>query len=248
MNVLILGGNGILGPHVVKALEAHHTLRITDVKALEKTKHEFRSVDMSSIAEVMDAAEGMDAIINCSVLREHRKIAFDVNARGCYNMMRAAVQHDIKRVINTGPHFTIAGPSYENYDFMINEQIPPHAGTGLYALTKSLGQETCKVFAENHELYVVCLLFYGLKHHEHADFYPGRELTPLVVSLREAADACRLAREIELTVLPSKNEIFYIFTDLPHGKFSNEKAKEILGFLPKDKFEVVWHKLEEQRT
>ena len=52
MNVLILGGNGILGPYVVRALEPHHTLRITDIKPLEDTKHEFLTVDMSSIDQV----------------------------------------------------------------------------------------------------------------------------------------------------------------------------------------------------
>ena len=34
--------------------------------------------------QVRRAAEGKDAIINLSVLREHRQIAFDVNARGCF--------------------------------------------------------------------------------------------------------------------------------------------------------------------
>lgn len=246
MNVLILGGNGILGPYVVKALEPDHTLRITDINSLEDTKHEFLIVDMASADQVMKAAAGMDAIINCSVLREHRQIAFDVNTGGCYNMMRAAVTHNIKRIINTGPHFTIAGPSYENYDFMTTEGIAPHAGTGLYALTKSLGQEICRVFTENHDLHVICLLFYGLKNPEHPRFYPGRDVTPFVVSLRDAAEACRLALEIDLKALPSKNEVFYTFTDIPHGKFSNAKAKKILGFAPKDKFEVMWHKAEEQ--
>ncbi|GIT16380.1 MAG: hypothetical protein CM1200mP38_0370 [Dehalococcoidia bacterium] len=28
-----------------------------------------------------------------------------------------AVENGIKRVINTGPHFSVAGPSYEGYDF-----------------------------------------------------------------------------------------------------------------------------------
>ena len=34
MNVLLLGGNGQLGPHVVQALENSHVLRITDVNDL----------------------------------------------------------------------------------------------------------------------------------------------------------------------------------------------------------------------
>ena len=34
MNVLILGANGELGPHVVRALECRHQLRLTDINDL----------------------------------------------------------------------------------------------------------------------------------------------------------------------------------------------------------------------
>ena len=37
MNVLILGANGQLGPHVVEALEGEHTLRLTDVNEAPDT-------------------------------------------------------------------------------------------------------------------------------------------------------------------------------------------------------------------
>ena len=35
MKVLILGANGMLGPHVVKALEGRHELRLTDINDLD---------------------------------------------------------------------------------------------------------------------------------------------------------------------------------------------------------------------
>ena len=66
MNVLILGGTGNLGPFVVKCLEPHHTLRVADIKPPEDTAHEFCQVDMASMTQVIEAAEGMDAIVNCS--------------------------------------------------------------------------------------------------------------------------------------------------------------------------------------
>ena len=102
MKVLILGSNGYLGPHVVKALEPHYELRLTDIKPIQ-TKHESVRVDISCLDEVMRAAENMDAIINCSVLRDDRQLAFDVSTRGCYNTMHAAAKHGIRRIINTGP-------------------------------------------------------------------------------------------------------------------------------------------------
>ena len=149
MNILLLGANGMLGPYVIKALENEHKLRLTDINDPPDTNHEYIKLDVLDLDGVIAAAKGMDAIVNLSVLRPHRIVAFDVNAVGCYNAMRAAVEHKINKVINTGPHFTIAGPTYEDFDFNINPEIPSQSGTGLYAHTKSLGQEICRVFSEN---------------------------------------------------------------------------------------------------
>ncbi|MDE0298333.1 MAG: NAD(P)-dependent oxidoreductase [Candidatus Poribacteria bacterium] len=239
MKVLILGANGLLGPHVVKSLEPHYQLRLTDIKPTQ-TSHESMSVDVSCLDEVMRAAEDMDAIINCSVLRDDRQLAFDVSTRGCFNMMQAAAVHGIPRVINTGPHWTVAGDSYTDYDFELSPDVPPHTGTLLYALTKGLGQEVCKVFTENYDIYLLCYLFLSFR--EHTDESEGTDLNPFTVSWRDAADAFRLGLEINLDELPSRCEVFNIFADLPHQMFRNEKAKRILGFAPEDNFERMWHK------
>ena len=208
-----------------------------------ETKHEAMRVDVSSLDEVMKAVEGMDTIINCSVLRHDPRLAFDVSTRGCYNMMQAAVAHGIRRVINTGPHFTIAGSSYTDYDYEMNPDMPCHPGTGLYSLTKGLGQEICKVFTENYDIYVLCYLFLNFRDHDAAS--EGIDLNPFSVSWRDAAEAFRPGLEIDLAKLPSRCEVFNIFTDLPHQQFSNEKTKRILGFAPKDNFEKIWHKKRE---
>lgn len=241
MNVLLLGGAGYLGPHVVRALAPHYDLRVTDIKPpQEDLAGEFMQVDVSSLDQVMEAAEGMDAIINLSVLRRDRQLAFDVNTRGCYNAMRAAVAHGIRRVINTGPHFTIAGRTYEQFDVAIPPDIPPQPGTNLYALTKSLGQETCRIFTEHHDLYVQTYLFYNFRNT--AQLTPGSDATPFAISWENAAEVFALGLEIDFDDLPSRCEVFYIFTDMPHGKFSNEKAKRILGFEPRDDISTLWHK------
>ena len=167
MKVLIFGANGYLGPHVVKALEPYHQLRITDIKPpSSKSPHEFRNVDIASLEQVRRAAEGMDAIINLAVLRGDRKLAFDVNTLGCYNMMLAAVEHGIRRVINTGPHLVVSGLPYERFDFAITPDSPPQPGTHLYGLSKSLGQEVCRVFTQHHDIYVQEYLFYSVSRHD----------------------------------------------------------------------------------
>ena len=243
MNVLILGANGMLGPYVVSALEGKHKLRLTDVMDEMETRHEYRQVDAGDLDAVILVAEGMDAIINLSVLRRDRNIAFDVNARGAYKAARAALVHGIHRVINTGPHYTITGPAYEDFDHGIGPDVPPQPGTNLYALTKSLGQDISRIFTQHHDLYVLTLLFYSF-HDADDRSRDGGDLTPYAVTWEDAAQAFLPALSITLESLPSRCEVFFVFADLPHGKFSNEKAKRVLGWQPENRLEALWCKVD----
>lgn len=239
MNVLILGGGGMLGPYVAKALAPYHNLRVTDIKRPEgDLPGEFVEVDASSLSQVVDAAEGMDAIINLSVLRYDRQLAFDVSTLGCYNMMQAAVTHNIRRVINTGPHFTFAGRTYERFDYELGPDIPPQPGTNLYAITKSLGQEICKIYAEHHDIYVQMYLFYNFR--DPADLRKGERYAPFLISWENAAEVFNLGLNVDLATLPSRCEVFNVFTDMPHARFRNDKVKRVLGFEPREDVSETW--------
>jgi len=239
--ILILGGAGMLGPYVIPALDQNYDLRVTDIRPLDMAfRGEFRQVDVAAYDQVLDAAAGMDAIINLSVLRQDRQLAFDVSTLGCYNMMRAAVAHNIQRVINTGPHFTVAGATYEAFDFNLSTDMPPQPGTNLYALTKSLGQEICRVFSEQYDIYVQTYLFYIFR--DPAELTPWPEERPWVLSWKNSGEIFPLGLEIPLEKLPSRCEIFNILADMPHGQFNNEKAKRILGFQPWNDLAALWHK------
>ena len=239
MKVAIYGANGAMGPHVIKALEGEHELRLSDVNDLEGSPHEYRKIDVADLDAVVDAAEGMDAIINLSVLRDHRKIAFDVSMRGCYNVMTAAVTHGVRRVVNTGPHFTLAGATYERFDYDVGPDIPAQPGTNLYALTKSLGHEICRVFTRNHDVYVMGLFFYNFRPEESQ---LGQDLTPYSVTWEDTGRAFASALAVDLETLPSRWESFFVFADLPHHKFSNEKVKRLLGWRPTSDLREFWTK------
>ena len=239
MKVAIYGANGAMGPHVIRALEGEHELRLSDVNDLEGSPHEYRKIDVADLDAVVDAAEGMDAIINLSVLRDDRKIAFDVNARGCYNVMTAAVTHGVRRVVNTGPHFTLSGATYERFDYDVGPDIPAQPGTNLYALTKSVGHEICRVFTRNHDLYVIGLFFYNFRPEESQ---VGQDLTPYSVTWEDTGRAFASALSVDLDTLPSRWESFFVFADLPHNKFDNEKVKRLLGWRPTQDLHEFWTK------
>ena len=142
-------------------------------------------------------------------------MAFDVSARGCYNMMVAAVEHGIDRVINSGPFYAATGPTYERFDHLIGPDVPHQPGTFLYALTKSLGQEICWVFTEYHDIYVMDLLFYMFLDPETDNAESGspianvgHDLVPYSVSWSDAGECFRCALDVEFDKLPSPERGF----------------------------------------
>ena len=252
MKVLVLGVNGMLGPHALRVLSGRYDLRLTDIADPhgvfhhttgfvvdeDQKQHQFMKVDVSDPDQVMDAAAGMDAIVNLSVLRDDRQISFDVNVRGSYNIMAAAVRHRIRRVISSGAHFTVQGHDYERFDFDINPDVPSHPGLGMYPFTKSLGLELSRVFTENNDIHLMWFLFYNF-------FDPNdlmEEYAPFSVAWSDAAEAIRCALAVDLSTLPSRCEAFNIFTDMPHRKFSNEKTRHLLNWNPRHTLEHFWRR------
>ena len=155
--VCIYGAGGPVGAAAANSLRDDYTLRLTDLLALEDIKpqsklaplpvrpeppHEWRQVDITDYQQVLEAARGMDALINVTVLRPMLVPAFGVNTIGAYNVMRAAVECGIKRVIHTGPrhtHLDFEGDYFSDFD--VPDEAPLHPGSDLYALTKYLGGE-----------------------------------------------------------------------------------------------------------
>ena len=247
MRVLILGANGMMGPWVSRLLKKDHEIIETDLVKIDSNIN-FYKTDISNLKEVLEVSQNVDAIINLSVYRNNRDLAFNVNTLGTFNMMRAAEEHKISRIINTGPHFVLAGPSLETYDFNINPDISSQSGVNIYALTKSLGNEICKTFADNNEfIYVQTLLFYHLYSDElilggsDKKFDKVKQsLNPFSVTWEDAAMAIKLALEIKLKKLDSRAETYFISEDLPHTKFINSKAKNKLGWIPRNKLKPLW--------
>ena len=100
----------MLGPWAVRALKNRHDILLTDINERHPDyKGDYLQLSVADVNGVIKAAEDMDVIVNLSVLRPHRQFAFDVNTMGNYAMMVAAREHGIKRVINSGPHYQMAG-------------------------------------------------------------------------------------------------------------------------------------------
>ena len=250
--VLLLGAVGPIATATTAAMRDHYVLRLTDIRPFEEmvvtTKpqspgaplpvmlpapHDTQVVDVTKLDDVMRAAEGMDAIVNLTVIRKDPVEAWRVNALGAWNVMQAAIAHGIHRVVHSGP-FMIGRTDGAGYfwDDWIVDEVPPRPGGyfDMYLSSKMIGQEIVRVMAETYDLCVPTLLFCGFVNPDEPpeNFVPG----PFYSSWMDTARAIKAA--VDIDGLPSPFEILHINDDLPHSVFPNAKARRMLNWRPVD--------------
>jgi nucleoside-diphosphate-sugar epimerase len=259
--VVIFGAGGPLAAVTAQALERDHVLRLCDKRQLAEIvaeakpqsrgaplprllapPHEICQVDVTDYSQVLAATGGMDAVINMTVIRPDPVEAFRVNTLGAYNVVRAAVACGIRRVVQTGPQqVTNTMPGGYWADSGIPSDVPPRPGVALYFISKFLGQEIMRVFAQEHDLEVPTLVFGPFTNP--ADCEPD-ELGgyPFLVSWSDAAEAVRGA--LRAPSFPRPFEVFHIVADLPHGRYRTDRVKELLHWQPRDSLDVHWRRRE----
>jgi nucleoside-diphosphate-sugar epimerase len=160
---------------------------------------------------------------------------------GAYNVMKAAVACGIKRIIHTAPRHTILNFEGDYYpDFDIPDEAPLHPGADLYALTKHLGGQIVRIFAEQHDLEVVTFLYTHFRPGDGGDSPDGSGVHPLSVAWEDTGTPFWHGLRVES--LPHAYEVFDICTDLPHGKYGTGKAQRMLGWQPQYKFERLYQR------
>jgi nucleoside-diphosphate-sugar epimerase len=259
--VVVFGAGGPIASAFAGKAEKDHVLRLCDIRPLEQvvvegrpqgpgapvpsllnTPHEVRVADITDHGQVLEAVDGVDAIVNLTAVRNDPVEAFRVNTLGTYNVMRAAVAKGIRRVVLSGPAQISLGGSagYTSDDQVIGADVPPRPGTELYFVSKLLGQQIGKVFATECRLEAPCLLIGPLLNPD-IEKRPQNVpygAYPFSVSWEDAGEAVH--RALHAGHMPRWFEPLFVVADLPHGRFSNEKTKRLLGWKPADRLEQHW--------
>ncbi len=167
MQVLVTGGSGRAGQHVVRELvTAGHTVVNLDLVPLLDLPGDFCRVDLTNAGEVYDVffqfrPEGVCHLAaNPSPEGQARIDVFDNNVRSAYNVMQAAGDLGVRRVIYA---------SSEMATGLLTEAVTPtqipfdeserHPSPNAYALSKYLSE----VIAESLALRYPATAFVGLR-------------------------------------------------------------------------------------
>ena len=233
--VLLLGASGNIAPHVLPGLEPYYHLRLADIKPHPDGKP-ILTVDVTSFQQVKEAARGMDAIMNFTVVRDHPLHSFHVSTLGAWHVMRAAAELGIKKIIHTGPQ-SIRGAYDHDFDII---DVPKAPGSGYYGITKMLGTEICRIYARAYDIQTICFLFNGLGPRP-TEKVVKKDFPPFTIVWEDLQHACRLALEIES--VPDNFQEFNMLSYEGHQKYSVDKARRILGFEPLEKWENYFKRI-----
>jgi nucleoside-diphosphate-sugar epimerase len=154
MNILVTGSTGAIGRWVVRRLlEAGHTLRTIDLTALPPGAGcEHIPGDVRDMPLVRRATQGMEAVVHLAAIpydveRQDEQI-LDVNIRGTYNVLLAAQEAAVQRVVYFSSINAIgqAEPDHPALYLPLDDAVP-HYNVRNYALSKHIGETLCAAFA-----------------------------------------------------------------------------------------------------
>lgn len=165
MKVLVTGGSGFIGSHVVDKLAA----KGVDVRVYDGIMPNFRKdieyyqgsiLDLTSLAFAMS---GLDAVYHLAAVADVKDVYNDpyyaetINVRGTINVLEAARRTGVKRIVYGSTTWVYSEAEEERVD----ESTPLHAPTHLYTATKLTGEYYCQAYSKLYGLEVT-ILRYGI--------------------------------------------------------------------------------------
>ena len=116
----------------------------------------------------------------------------------------------------------------------VRPDAPPRSGSALYFLTKLLGTEICRIFAEQYGIATPVLLFEALVPPAATDDWGS----PFMISWPDAGRAIRAAAVVP--ELPEPCPTVHVRAPSPHGRYRADGLTDVLGWQPEDRLDHRW--------
>lgn len=170
---LVTGGAGFIGTNLVKQLlDGGHTVRVFDNFAGGKMEEriqdsaEYIEGDIRDFDSLLRAMKDVDGVFHMAALPrvtfsvEHPLETHDVNVNGTLNVLLAARDAGVKRVVFSSSSSSSGDQPRDAYplaeDGVVKLPIAP------YALHKFIGEHYCRIFASLYNIETVSLIYFNV--------------------------------------------------------------------------------------
>lgn len=172
--VLITGGAGLVGSHIADMLVDEDVAEIVVVDNLTRGRREnlaramargrvaWHEKDIRDAAAVRRAMDGIDAVFHQAAIRitqcaEQPREAVDVLIGGTFNVLEAAVQAGVKKVVAASSASVYGEPSYVPID-----EGHPFNNRTLYGAAKVADEQMLRSFNDMYGLPYVALRYFNI--------------------------------------------------------------------------------------
>ena len=164
-SILVTGGSGFLGSHIVKELLSPDSpISVAEVRVLDVKEYAgdetvtFIQGDSRDYETVRKACDGVDAVIHSAAIidwgNHPKQFVYDVNVGGTENVIKACKELGIKNMVFTSSLDAIySGKPLRNIE---DTQAYPEHFHGMYSKSKMLGEQL--VMAANGEELKTCIM------------------------------------------------------------------------------------------
>ena len=169
---LVTGGAGFIGSHLVKEL-IRQGQQVTVLDNLSggnldnlncvKDQITFIQGDICDFADVIDACDGVDYVLHLAALisvaesMEKPRETAEINVQGTVNVLEAAKQCGVKRVV-----FSSSAAVYGTRPELPYEETTPIDCQSPYAWSKQAGAELCQLYTKAYGLEAVALRYFNV--------------------------------------------------------------------------------------
>jgi UDP-glucose 4-epimerase len=165
MKVLVTGGSGFIGSHVVDKLRNNGVeVRVYDgIMPTYRKDIEFYQGSILDNTSLGFALNGVDAVYHLAAVADVKDVYNNpyhseaINVRGTINVLEAARSASVKRIIYGSTTWVYSEAAANNVD----ESTPLHAPTHLYTATKLTGEYYCQSYSKLYGMEVT-ILRYGI--------------------------------------------------------------------------------------
>jgi nucleoside-diphosphate-sugar epimerase len=150
--ILITGGSGFIGHHLVRSLRSEgydiynidlaseDPLERIDIRDLKKLSHEFEEIKP-------DVVIHLAAVASIPICEEDPSICFDTNVKGTFNVAYLASKYDAKII------FASSSAVYGKPKVLPTPVSHPYSPVNVYGLTKALGEQIIMYYGKSYVIF-----------------------------------------------------------------------------------------------